>query len=353
MVTLYDISRKIVSSEITADYEEFSLEEIHQSHAKAFKDLIKYMGIPYRVFKIHTVKKEKFQFQDASVPHVKYLIQNHLQIKKAIKEAYKNKDIEEFKKHTKPIMDFLSVEFKNHPTNLEQCRRCIQYKFRLDEARLSADVLTLLQNTTTIHPFDEPVLYGWYLNELDHLNRRFKLLHDQVGKYRKDELDDINQAINDKAGEEKLFITKGDAEKFINCYRDGSTSDFKIDLTIALVYKLSKAHQKKTKEELIELAYSISEEYNAPTRQKYEKNYAKYSTISGLAEYMEKVINSLEAWKKKEFKGRNQFFELLHEIDHEKENTAFSADIELFDYMSSLELIRYLQKREEELALEI
>ncbi|MDL5376806.1 hypothetical protein ACNOIU_15310 [Exiguobacterium mexicanum] len=352
MITLYDISRKIVSSEITADYEEFLFEEIHQSHAKAFKDLIKYMGIPYRVFKIHTVKREKFQFQDASVPHVKYLIQNHTHIKKAIQEAYKNKDIEEFKKQTKPIMDFLSVEFKEHPTNLEQCRRCIQYKFRLEEACLSDDVLTLLKNTTTIHPFDEPVLYGWYLNELDHLNHRLKLLRDQVEEYRKDELNDINQAINDKAGEEKLLITKHDAEEFINCYRDGITNDFKIELTIALVYKLSKANREKTEEELIELAYSISEEYNAPTRQKYEKNYAKYNTVPGLAEYMEKVINSLEAWKKREFKGRNQFFELLHEIDHERENTTFSADIELFDYMSSLELIRYLQKREEELVFE-
>lgn len=354
MVTLYDISLKIISNQKNESSVEPVTENIHRNHVRSFKDLISYMGIPYQIFKTYSVKREKFWFQDESVPYLICLIQGKNNIKRNINRSYESKNNQEFMKHIKPIIDFLSVEFKDQPFILQQCLCCIQYKFRMDEASLSTDAMNLIKNINSPYPFDQPVLYSWYLREKNKDYDRLKTLCYQVEEYRREELYDMYQVINDEVGKEKLLITKEDAENFIKYYTDGISNDFTTELTIALVYKLSKKYQHQTENELTELANSIFKAYNVPNDQSLnqhdEKKYAKYSTIPGLVEYMQKVIQSLESWKEKGFRGRNPFFELLHETDDEKKGANITVDIEIFDYMSSVEVIRYLEKRNKEIA---
>lgn len=350
MVTLYEITKRLIEQN-KLEYKNFDMEEAHHRHVKEFRGMLNFLGIPQEIFKEHSSVREGFKFTEDSIEKIIYLLSDLKYIKESIKAAVKENDFEEFRKQISPVMDFLEAQFKESPTNLEQCKRCIQYKFRIYEEEILVKIKKKLKDsmsTSEIYPFDQPVLYGWYIDQLLDLNKNLEVIHKKVEEIRRHELSELVESLNDSRGNYKIFITKNDLDLLIKSYEEDMEFDLKIDYTISLIYKLSKMNSQKTEDELRELASRISKEYSKrksiplPEREVVEKNYGKYNSILGLTIYVESVIDSINRWKKNNFKGNNKYFELFYENEGEDKIVTLPRNIEYFEYINSTELINDL-----------
>ncbi|WP_214766235.1 MULTISPECIES: hypothetical protein [unclassified Exiguobacterium] len=350
MVTLYEITKRLIDQN-ELDCEKNIMEDTHHRHIKEFNGLLRFLGIPQDIFKERSSLKEEFKFAEDSIEKIIYLMKYQKDIKESIKIAVKKKDLEEFRKQISPVMDFLEAQFKESPTNLEQCKRCIQYKFRIYEEEIIAKIKNKLKDsmsTSEIYPFDQPVLYGWYIDQLLDLSKNLEAMHREVEETRRHELHYLIESLNDSRGNYKIFITKKDLDLFIKSYEKDMKFDLKTDYTINLIYKLSKMNSQKTEDELRELASRIFKEYSKRKsiplreREEVEKNYGKYNSILGLTIFVESVIDSINRWKKNDFKGNNKYFELFYENEGEDKIVSLPRNIEYFEYINSTELINDL-----------
>lgn len=352
MVTLYEITKRLIEQN-QLEYKNFDMEEAYHRHVKEFRSMLKFLGIPQEIFKEHSSVRENFKFTEDSIEKITYLLTDQKYVKDSIKAAVKENDFEEFKNQISPVMDFLEAQFKESPTNLEQCKRCIQYKFRMYEEEILVKIKKKLKDsmsTSEIYPFDEPVLYGWYIDQLLYLSKNLEAIHKKIEEIRRNELYDIIESLNDSRGNYKIFITKKDLDLFVQSYEEDIEFIFKMDYTINLIYKLSKTNSQKTERELQELASRVLDEYSKrksiplQEREEIKKKYGKYDSILGLTIYIETVLDSVKKWRDNNFKGSNKYFELFYENENVMKNkmVRLPRNINYFEHIASIELINDL-----------